>query len=129
VIPQVTVYNTQTFEQTTDVFPLLTGFDQAQSFAMTPVTACTPVLPYNPRNNAARFRMFAASSTDGSRVYAGLCDGGTIADISTVTNTSAVNGNATDVLVTDLNAPFSAGAPQSNGEPLPQYPIFLLAGQ
>jgi DNA-binding beta-propeller fold protein YncE len=129
VIPQVTVYDTKTFEQTADVFPLLIAFDQPQSFAMAPVLACTPVLPYNPGNNVARFRMFAASSVDGSRVYAGLCDGGTIADIATVTNTSAVNGNATDVLVTNLNAPFSAGPPQANGEPLPQYPIFLLAGQ
>jgi DNA-binding beta-propeller fold protein YncE len=127
VIPQVTVYNALTFAETKAVFPLLTRFDTPQSFALTPVAFCAPATPYTP--NGARFRMSAAESEDGSHVYASMCDGGSIADIVTTSTPIAVNGEVPDTLVTDLVAPFSAGPPQTNGEPLPQNPVFLLTGQ
>jgi hypothetical protein len=58
-----------------------------------------------------------------------MCDAGSVADIDTTTTTIAVNGNAPNSLMTDLVAPFSAGAPQANGQPLPQTPVFLFSGQ
>ncbi|HTW60098.1 MAG TPA: hypothetical protein VMD99_18385 [Terriglobales bacterium] len=127
IIPQVTVYNALTFAQTTDVFPLLTTFGAPQSFAMTPASFCAPAVPYTPA--AARFRMSAVASVDSTRVYSSLCDAGTVAVITTTTNSIAVNGNTPDTLVTDLAAPFGAGTPEVNGEPLPQTPVFLLTGQ
>jgi len=78
---------------------------------------------------SARFRMSAAASADGSRVYASMCDGGSVAVVDTTTSTIATGVNTSDNLVTDLLAPFSAGPTQPNGEPLPQSPVFLLAGQ
>ena len=73
--------------------------------------------------------MSAAAATDSSRVYASMCDGGSVAVIATVTNTISVGVNAPDTLVTDLPAPFSAAAAPGNGEPPLQNPVFLLTGQ
>jgi hypothetical protein len=96
-------------------------------FALTPISFCAPVSPYTP--SSARFRMFATSSADSSRVYASSCDGGAVAIIAAKTSPIAVGANTIDVLVTDLPAPFSAAPPQSNGQPPPQNPILLLTGQ
>jgi DNA-binding beta-propeller fold protein YncE len=129
IIPQVTVYDANTFAVKTTIFPLLstTSTFTTTNFALTPVPFCSPNVPYTPA--ATRFRMSAAASADSSRVYAGMCDAGQVAVITTTANDIAVNGNAPDTLVTDLAAPFSAGPPQANGEPLPQNPVFLLTGQ
>jgi DNA-binding beta-propeller fold protein YncE len=74
--------------------------------------------------------MSAAAAADSSRVYASMCDGGSVAIINTTTSTITTGGtNTPDTLVIDLAAPFSAGPTQSNGQPLPQNPVFLLTGQ
>lgn len=131
VIPQVTVFDAGTFAVKTKVFPLLPAVAapvaNVQPFALPSVPYCAPVIPYTPAT--ARFRMFAAAAADSSRVYASMCDGGSVAIVSTTTSTVATGVQTTDVLVTDLLAPFSAGPPQANHEPLPQNPIFLLTGQ
>jgi DNA-binding beta-propeller fold protein YncE len=128
IIPQVTVYDARTFAQTAVVFPLIAPtLAGLQSFALTPDPFCEPLPQYSPAG--ARFRMSAAASVDSSHVYASMCDAGSVADIDTTTTTIAVNGNAPNSLMTDLVAPFSAGAPQANGQPLPQTPVFLFSGQ
>jgi YVTN family beta-propeller protein len=133
VIPQVTVFDAGTLALKTTVFPLTPSIanpvDQVQPFALASVPFCasSSVIPYTPAS--ARFRMSAAASADGSRVYASMCDGGSVAIVNTTTSTTATGENTSDNLVTDLLAPFSAGQPQPNGEPLPQSPVFLLTGQ
>jgi DNA-binding beta-propeller fold protein YncE len=131
VIPQVTVFDAGTLAVKTTVFPLMPSVaspvNQVQPFALASVPFCAPVIPYTPASS--RFRMSAAASTDGSRVYASMCDGGSVAIVNTTTSTIATGVNTSDNLVTDLLAPFSAGQPQANGEPLPQAPVFLLTGQ
>jgi DNA-binding beta-propeller fold protein YncE len=135
VIPQVTVFDAAALTIKSTIFPLLTPVTMttgtttttANPYAVAPAAFCAPVFPWTPAS--ARFRMFAAASADGSRVYASLCDGGSVAIINTTTATIATDGNNTpDLLVTDLPAPFSAGPPV-NGEPPPQTPVFLLTGQ
>ncbi len=131
VIPQVTVFDAGSLAVKTTVFPLLpTTAPVTSGFAVAPVAFCAPVfpLPYTPAT--ARFRMSAAAAEDGSRAYASICDGGSVAIINTTTSTLSTGGsNTPDRLVYDLPAPFSAGAAQSNGEPPPQNPVFLLTGQ
>ena len=132
VIPQITVFDAVSLTVRTTVFPLLPPVTQSngtvlQPFALTPVTFCAPVFPYTPAS--ARFRMSAVAATDSSRVYTSMCDGGSVAIVRTNTNTIATGVNATDTLVTALPAPFSGGPPQSNNEPAPQSPVFLLSGQ
>jgi YVTN family beta-propeller protein len=133
VIPQVTVFDAASLTVKSTIFPLLppvtTTTGTSNPLALTPATFCAPtVTAYTPAS--ARFRMSAAASADGSRVYASLCDGGSVAVINTTTSSIATGGtNAPDTLVTDLFAPFSAGPPQSNQEPPPQNPVFLLTGQ
>jgi YVTN family beta-propeller protein len=131
VIPQVTVFDAGSLAVKTTIFPLMpTSTTATSAFAIAPVAFCAPTfpVPYTPAN--ARFRMSAATSEDGSRAYASLCDGGSVAIINTTTSTISTSGsNTPDTLVYDLPAPFSAGAPQSNGEPAPQNPVFLLTGQ
>jgi YVTN family beta-propeller protein len=129
VIPQVTVFDAGSLAVKTTVFPLLpTTAPVTSGFAVAPAAFCTPVFPYGPAN--ARFRMSAAVAEDGSRAYASICDGGSVAIINTTTSTLSTGAtNAPDTLVFDLPAPFSAGAAQSNGEPAPQNPVFLLTGQ
>jgi YVTN family beta-propeller protein len=99
-------------------------------YAVPTVAGCAPAILYSP--GTMRFRVFTTAAADSSRVYVSMCDAGAIAVINT-TNSNANNpsgsGNPADTLVTDLPAPFSAGAIQSNGEPPNQNPIFLLAGQ
>jgi DNA-binding beta-propeller fold protein YncE len=132
VIPQVTVFDARSLSQKTTVFPLLPPVTApvggVQPFALAPVAFCAPVIPYTPAS--ARFRMSAAAAVDSSRVYASMCDGGSVAIITATTSTISVGGtNTPDTLVTDLPAPFGAGAAQGNGQPLPQNPVFLLTGQ
>jgi DNA-binding beta-propeller fold protein YncE len=129
IIPQVTVYDANTFAVKTTVFPLLSTTSTATTtnFALAPVAFCSPNIPYTPA--ATRFRMSAAAAADSSRVYASMCDGGQVAVIIANANDLAVGSNTPDTLVTDLAAPYSAGPPQANGEPLPQNPVFLLVGQ
>ncbi|HEX4783520.1 MAG TPA: hypothetical protein VH350_04210 [Candidatus Sulfotelmatobacter sp.] len=131
VIPQITVFDAGSLKVKTSVFPLLppvaTPAKGVQPFALTPATFCAPVFPYTPA--AARFRMSAVASADNSRVYASMCDGGTVAVVATVPNAIAVGVNAADVLVNDLAAPFSGGPAAANGEPPLQNPLFLLMGQ
>jgi hypothetical protein len=131
VIPQVTVFDAASLTVKTTVFPLLpavtTPASGIQPFAVAPVASCAPITPYTP--SSIRFRLSMASAADSSRVYVGACDAGSIASIRTTTSTVATGSNQPDTLVTNLNAPLSAGPPQSNGEPLPQSPIFLLTGQ
>jgi DNA-binding beta-propeller fold protein YncE len=131
VIPQMTVYDAGTLAVKTSIFPLMPSIANpvagVQPFALVPVTFCNPVFPYTPATT--RFRMSAAASVDGSRVYASMCDGGSVAIVNTTTSTIATGINSSDNLVTDLLAPFSAGPTQPNGEPLPQSPVFLLTGQ
>lgn len=132
VIPQVTVFDAKTFAVKTTIFPLLPpvtipGQNTIYPFALTPTAFCAPVFPYTPAS--ARFRMSTVAAADSSRVYASMCDGGAVAIIRTATNTITTGVNAADTLVTDLPAPFSGGPPQSNNEPLPQSPVFLLTGQ
>lgn len=132
VIPQVTVFDAASLTVKTTVFPLLPAVAApvggVQPFALAPVAFCVPVIPYTPAS--ARFRMSAAAAADGSNVYASICDGGAVAIINATTSTISTGGtNTPDTLVTDLPAPASAGAAQSNGQPLPQNPVFLLTGQ
>ncbi len=131
VIPQVTVFDSGTLALKTTIFPLMPSVanpvNQVQPFALASVPFCAPVIPYTPASS--RFRMSAAASADGSRVYASMCDGGSVAIVNTTTSTITTGVNTSDNLVTDLLAPFSAGQPQANGEPLPQAPVFLLTGQ
>src|ERR1700676_516157 len=130
VIPQVTVFDAGTLTVKSTVFPLLSPVtspvSQVQPFALAPIPFCAPVVPYTPAS--ARFRMSAVAATDSSRVYASMCDGGSVAIVKTATNTISTGVNAPDTLVTDLPAPFSATAVPS-GEPPPQSPVFLLTGQ
>ena len=132
IIPQVTVYDALTLTVKTTIFPLLPPVATAAGsttypFALTPVSFCAPVIPYTPAG--ARFRMSAAAAAGSSRVYASMCDGGSVAVIAAATDTIATGVNAADTLVNDLLAPFSAAPAQPNGEPLPQSPVFLLTGQ
>jgi DNA-binding beta-propeller fold protein YncE len=138
VIPQVTVFDAASLTIKTTVFPLLPPVPTSTGsivypFAQAPVSFCAPVIPYTLAPGvppSARFRMSAAAAADSSRVYASMCDGGAVAIIDSTTSTLSTTGNNTpDTLVTDLLAPFSAGPPQANGEPLPQSPVFLLSGQ
>lgn len=130
VIPQVTVFDAGSFAVKTTVFPLLPAVAglASQPFAQVPVTFCAPVFPNPYTPSAARFRMSAASAADSSRMYASLCDGGSVAIIKAKTSSISTGDNTPDTLVNDLAAPFSAGPPQ-NGEPPPQNPVFLLTGQ
>jgi hypothetical protein len=132
VIPQITVFDATSLTVRTTLFPILPPVTQSNGtvvhpFALTPVPFCAPVFPYTPAS--ARFRMSAVAATDSSRVYASMCDGGSVAIVRTNTNTIATGVNATDTLVTDLPAPFSGGPPQANNEPAPQSPVFLFSGQ
>ncbi|HET6178271.1 MAG TPA: hypothetical protein VFE61_15155 [Candidatus Sulfotelmatobacter sp.] len=131
VIPQMTVFDAGNFSLKTTVFPLLPSSANAASpaFAVAPLAFCAPTFPQPYTPASARFRMSAIAAPDSTRAYASICDGGSVAIIRAATSTTS-SGNATpDTLVTDLPAPFGAGNPQGNGEPLPQSPVFLLTGQ
>jgi DNA-binding beta-propeller fold protein YncE len=137
IIPRMTVFNALTYAVEPPAagvsllpqsFSLLTSPFAATQYAVPELANCVPVATYTP--GATRFRMFAAASEDGSRVYGSTCDGGSVAIIETTPSSISTGTNdAEDLLVTDLLAPFSAGPPASNGEPPPQSPVFLLTGQ
>jgi len=65
-----------------------------------------------------RFRLSVAASADSSKVFVARCDAGSTAIIRT----------SDDVPVLDMAAPPSASTPANGGNPLPQSPIFVLAG-
>ncbi len=135
IIPMVTVFDAGTltirsvsssmFGSTLSLFtspPFATG-----QYAVPEVAACRPAAAYSP--SSTRFRLFAAASADGSRVYVSICDAGAIASITTTTNTVTQGTNQSDRLVIDLLAPLSAGSVNSGGQTPPQSPVFLLTGQ
>src|SRR5438045_3755810 len=65
-----------------------------------------------------RFELFAAASADSSKVYVGNCDAG---------NTNIIR-TSDEQKVLDVPAPLSVVTPPSGGNPLPQTPVFVLAG-
>ncbi len=67
---------------------------------------------------AVRFELFVAASADSSKVYVGNCDAG---------NTSVIR-TSDEQKVLDMPAPLSAITPPNGGNPLPQSPVFVLAG-
>ncbi|HEY6337176.1 MAG TPA: hypothetical protein VIW68_01660 [Candidatus Sulfotelmatobacter sp.] len=78
---------------------------------------------------ATRFRVSAVASSDSSRVYASVCDAGSVAVINTL-NSNVNNPGSNippDTLVLDLQTPFGIGT-TSNALPQ-QNPIFLLPGR
>ncbi len=88
-----------------------------------------PDTPQMPVCDAARFRVFTASSADSSRVYVSYCDAGATAVIRTTPDTSPGSENPGDYLVNNLPAPLSANpAPAPGAQPPPQNPVFLVAG-
>jgi DNA-binding beta-propeller fold protein YncE len=76
-----------------------------------PLTAVNQVCVSSPSE------LQVAASADSSRVYVGNCDAGNIAAISTLT----------DTLEIQIPAPQAAQF-GSDGKPLPQNPVFLVAG-
>jgi YVTN family beta-propeller protein len=65
-----------------------------------------------------RFRFSAAASADSTKVFVAKCDAGSTAIIRT----------SDDIPVLDMAAPPSASTPANGGNPLPQNPVFVLAG-
>jgi|HubBroStandDraft_6_1064221.scaffolds.fasta_scaffold00045_31 YVTN family beta-propeller protein len=142
VIPGLTVFDANSL--TPKITPALTllawspagttpGPFAPNQYALPPVTSCaSPVLPFLYKPGVTRFRVFTTAAADSSNVYVSMCDAGAVAVIDTTdgnTNNTSGGGTPADSLVTDLPAAFSAGAPQSNGEPPNQNPIFMLTGQ
>lgn len=66
----------------------------------------------------ARFELFAAASADSTKVYVGNCDARSTSIIRT----------SDDQKILDMAAPLSAVTPPGGGNPLPQNPVFVLAG-
>jgi len=133
VIPRLTVFDANSFAVRTALtllssppFASNPGTNQFQ-YAVPPVASCAPAALYAP--GTTRFRVFTTASVDSSRVYVSMCDAGSIAIVTTTTSSISPGGNTPDTLVTDLAAPFSAGSSSTGGEPPPQNPVFLLAGQ
>jgi YVTN family beta-propeller protein len=133
VIPRLTVFDANSFAVKTTLTllsspPFASNPSTHQSqFAVPPVASCAPAALYAP--GTTRFRVFTTASVDGSRVYVSMCDVGSIAIVTTTTSSISPGGNTPDTLVTDLVAPFSAGSSSAGGEPPPQNPVFLFAGQ
>jgi hypothetical protein len=133
VIPRLTVFDANSFAMRTSLTllsspPFASNPTTNQSqFAVPPVASCAPTAVYAP--GTTRFRAFTTTSADSSRVYVGMCDAGSIAIVTTTTSSISPGGNTPDTLVRDLAAPFSAGSSPTGGEPPPQNPVFLLAGQ
>ncbi len=133
IVPQLTVFNANSFALQYPSAPTMTlltwpPFSTNQT-GVPPVTSCALSPSYTP--TSTRFRVFTVASADSSRVYVSMCDAGAVAVINT-TGANTNNPNQPlppDTVVTTLLTPYSAGAPQANGEPLPQSPIFLFMGQ
>jgi YVTN family beta-propeller protein len=68
--------------------------------------------------SVARFQLFAAASADSTKVYVGNCDARSTSIIRT----------SDDQKVLDMAAPLSTITPPNGGNPLPQNPVFVLAG-
>jgi len=123
IVPMVTVFDApsitpkppfSTLLAPAPSLSLLTSPPYALSqYALTPVTSCVTPPTYSP--GTTRFRMFATASADSSHVYVSICDAGSIADISTKTNTISTGTNTPDILVTDITAPFGACTPGTCG--------------
>jgi hypothetical protein len=138
IIPRLTVFDARSLtvkpisSSLSSLPPSLSLLAEPQfartQYALVPSASCAPPAAYAP--GTTRFRMFTTASADSSHVYVSICDAGSIADISATTSTLANGGtNTPDTLMTDLAAPFGAGPAGPNGQPTPQNPIFLLAGQ
>ncbi len=133
ILPQLTVFNSTSFAVQYPSAPTMTlltwpPFSTNQS-GVPPVASCALSPSYTP--TSTRFRLFTVASADSSRVYVAMCDAGAVAVINT-TGANTNNPNQPlppDTLVTTLLTPYSGSAPQANGEPLPQSPIFLSMGQ
>ena len=92
-------------------------------------TSTKPDTPELAVCDAARFRVFTASSADSSRVYVSYCDAGATAVIRTTPDTSPGSENPGDYLVNNLPAPLSANpAPAPGLQPPPQNPVFVVPG-
>jgi YVTN family beta-propeller protein len=76
-----------------------------------PITTVAHVCASNPSE------LMMAAAADSSRVYVGNCDAGNVAIIQTLN----------DTLLLQMPAPFSASF-AANGNPLPQNPVFVVAG-
>jgi len=76
-----------------------------------PITTVAKVCAANP------FELPIAAAADSSRVYVGNCDAGNVAIIQTLN----------DTLLLQMPAPLSASF-STTGTPLPQNPVFVLAG-
>jgi YVTN family beta-propeller protein len=68
--------------------------------------------------STVRFQLFTAAAADSSRVYVGNCD---------ARNTNIIR-TSDDKKVLDMAAPLSTITPPNGGNPLPQNPVFVLAG-
>lgn len=139
VVPRLTVFNAPTFTIKTTLalltdppFSANIGANSYQ-YATAPVAACVPAaFPATFTPATIRFRVFTVASADFSRVYVSMCDAGAISVVNTLDNNAnnpTNNPLPADTVVTDLPAPFSAGAVQANGQKPFQNPIFLLTGQ
>lgn len=141
VIPELVAFDATSLTAVTGAMTLLTwapagttpGPFATNQFAVPPVASCVPAsltALYTP--TTPRFRVFTATAADSSSVYVSSCDAGIVAAINTTDNNpNGATGGDTPVntLITDLPAPFSNGATQSNGEPPNQNLLFLLTGQ
>jgi YVTN family beta-propeller protein len=133
IVPQLTVFNANSFALQYPSAPTMTlltwpPFSTNQT-GVPPVTSCALSPSYTP--TSVRYRVFSVASADSTRVYVAMCDAGAVAVINTTGGNTNNPGEPLppDALVTTLLSPYSGGAPQANGEPLPQSPIFLFMGQ
>jgi DNA-binding beta-propeller fold protein YncE len=80
--------------------------------ATIPVITVAQVCTSNPSE------LSIAAAADSSRVYVGNCDAGNVAIIQTLN----------DTLLLQMPAPLSASFSKTTGAPLPQNPVFVVAG-
>lgn len=107
---QVTVIDTQSFT-VRKVIPL-----SSVNIDLVNPTGCS----------TARFRLFTAAASDGSRVYVSNCDAGGTKIIFTATDTLVPDLTGNPLLI---SAPVSSFTPSAAGQqPPPQNPVFILPG-
>jgi YVTN family beta-propeller protein len=82
------------------------------------VRAVIPLSSVPAACSTVRFQLFTAAAADSSRVYVGNCDARSTSIIRT----------SDDKKVLDMVAPLSIITPPNGGNPLPQNPVFVLAG-